>query len=251
MLDQHQDIEQPKRHRDRDKEVACHNSLRMVAQEGRPALITARSTRRSLGHVLADGTWRDMQTKFSRNSLAILSSPQSGFSVALRRINRRSSSGIRGRPGLDLQRQNRRQPARCQRINVSGRTTTRALRQSNSRESNASETRVAASMRLGLMPRPWYSASSRRRKRFSASTDRRGLTDSTTRPARSASNRRMIRTKTITLRSCHSSAKAAPRGQSSQDRIFAEGQAIRAARAAKISKRADPRLVIGPPVAFR
>jgi hypothetical protein len=47
--------------------------------------------------------------------LAIRSSPQSGFSLAMRRINWRSSSGIGGRPGLDLTRQNRRQPARCQR----------------------------------------------------------------------------------------------------------------------------------------
>lgn len=42
-------------------------------------------------------------------------------------------------------------------------------------------------------PRSWYSASSRRRKRFSASRDRRGLTDSATKPTRSACNRRMIR----------------------------------------------------------
>ena len=159
---------------------------------------------------------------FSSNSLAILSSPHSGFSMAIRRISWRSSSGIGGRPGLDLQRQNRRHPARCQRINVSGRTTTRASRQSKSRESNASDTRVAASTRLGFTPRSRYSASSRRRKRFSASKDRRGLTDSATRPARSASNRRTIRTKTITLRSCHGSPKAAPRGQPSRDRIFAE-----------------------------
>ena len=81
---------------------------------------------------------------FNSNSLAIRSSPQIGFSVAMRRISRRSSSGIGGRPGLDLMRQNRRQPARCQRISVSGRTTTRASRQSKSRESNASDTRVVA-----------------------------------------------------------------------------------------------------------
>jgi hypothetical protein len=95
------------------------------------------------------------------------------------------------------------------------------------RTTNASDTRVAALTRLGFTPRSWYSASSRRRKRFSAATDRRGLTNSTTRPARSASNRRTIRTKTITLRSCHSSAKAAPRGQFIQDRIFAEDTGYR------------------------
>jgi len=72
---------------------------------------------------------------FNSNSLAMRSSPQVGFSVAMRRISRRSSSGIGGRPGLDSTRQNR--------------------RQSKSRESNASDTRVVASMRLGLTPRSW------------------------------------------------------------------------------------------------
>ena len=82
---------------------------------------------------------------FSSNSLAIRSSPHSEFSVAIRRISWRSSRGIGGRPDLDLERQSRRHPARCQRINVSGRTTTRASRQSKSRESNARDTRVASS----------------------------------------------------------------------------------------------------------
>jgi hypothetical protein len=131
-----------------------------------------------------------------------------------------------GRPGLAFQRQNSRQPARCQRSNVSGRTTTRASRQSNSRERNASDTRVTASTRLGFTPRSVYSASSRRRKRFSASMDRRGLTESAIRPTKSASNRRKIRTKTITLQSCHSWAMAAPRGQSERDRVFAEHNVI-------------------------
>jgi hypothetical protein len=66
VLDQHQDIEKSESSRDRDKEIACHNFLGMVAQEGRPALITTRSTRRSLGHVLANCTWRDAQTKLQQ-----------------------------------------------------------------------------------------------------------------------------------------------------------------------------------------
>ena len=83
------------------------------------------------------------------------------------------------------------------RISVSGRTTTMASRQSKSRESNASDTRVAASTRLGL-------------------------SDNTTRPARSASNRRTIRANTIKPRSCHSSPKVPQRGQFVPDPIFAE-----------------------------
>ena len=42
---------------------------------------------------------------FTSNSLAIRSSPQSGFSVAIRRMSRCSSDGIRGRPALLFQRQ--------------------------------------------------------------------------------------------------------------------------------------------------
>jgi hypothetical protein len=45
------------------------------------------------------------------------------FSFAIRRISARSSAGIGGRPGRDLRRQNNFHPARCQRINVCGRTT--------------------------------------------------------------------------------------------------------------------------------
>ena len=52
----------------------------------------------------------------------------------MRRMRLRSSTGICGRPGLAFQRQNWGQPARGQRIIFSGRTTTRAPHQSNSRE---------------------------------------------------------------------------------------------------------------------
>jgi len=154
---------------------------------------------------------------FSSNSSGIRSSPQSGLSVARRWISWRSSSEIGGRPGLDVTRQNRRQPARCQRSSVSGRTTTRASRQSKSRDSNASDTRVAASTRLGLTPRSRYSASSRRRRRFFASTDRRGLSDSTMRPARSASKREPI--EPARSRHNHATAQRRPRDRVSSPRI--------------------------------
>jgi hypothetical protein len=57
---------------------------------------------------------------------------------------------------------------------------------------------------------------------FGEETDRRGLSDSATRPARSASNRRTIRANTITPRSCHGAARVPQRGQFVSDRIFAE-----------------------------
>ena len=56
-------------------------------------------------------------------------------------------------PGRDFNRQNSFQPARCQRIRVSGRTTTRLSRQSNNRDSKASAIRVAESIRRGFTPR--------------------------------------------------------------------------------------------------
>ena len=57
-----------------------------------------------------------------------------------------------------------RNPARCQRINVFGWTTTSASRQLNNLESKANVMRVAGSIRRGSTLRSWYSASCRRRK---------------------------------------------------------------------------------------
>ena len=68
---------------------------------------------------------------FTNNSFAIRSSPQSGFSVAIRRMSCRSSSGIGGRPALLFQRQKMRQPSRCPPMTVDGRTITIASRQLN------------------------------------------------------------------------------------------------------------------------
>jgi hypothetical protein len=96
------------------------------------------------------------------------SSPHDGFSRAMRRIRACNCLGIGGRPGRDFSRQKSFQPARCQRIIVSGRTTTRASRQSKSRESNASEIRVTGSTRRDLTLRSTYNASCRRRNKFSA-----------------------------------------------------------------------------------
>ena len=90
------------------------------------------------------------------------SSPHVGFSFPTRRIRSCTCPGIRGRPGRDFRRQNSRQPARCQRIIVSGRTTTtRASRHLKHRDSNASLTRVAGSMGRGFAPRSTYRASCR------------------------------------------------------------------------------------------
>jgi len=89
------------------------------------------------------------ELSFRRSSLAMRSSPQVGFSLPMRRIRVCTCAGIGGRPGRDFRRQNSRQPARCQRIIVSGRTTTRASRQLKNRQSNASVTRLTGSTRRG------------------------------------------------------------------------------------------------------
>ena len=53
--------------------------------------------------------------------MAIRSSPHVRFAAAIVAINCCTSAGTRGRPrDLDFQRQNRRNPFRCQRISVSG-----------------------------------------------------------------------------------------------------------------------------------
>ena len=153
---------------------------------------------------------------FTKSSLAMRSSPHKGFSFAIRRMSRRSSSGMGGRPGRDLQRQNSRQPARCQRTIVFGRTTITHDRQSHNRESQARLKRVAASMRRGFTPRSLKSASCRRKTRFSASIDRRDLAVSTSKPIKSPSRRRTMQAKAITPTSCHGfHARAQPQSRGS------------------------------------
>ena len=71
----------------------------------------------------------------------------------MRRIRSCTCFEIHSRPGRHVRRQNRRQPARCQRIIVAGRTTTRASRHLKNRDSNAKPTRsldrcTAASRRV-------------------------------------------------------------------------------------------------------
>ena len=105
---------------------------------------------------------------FTSSSLAMRSSPHSGFSCAILRINARNSTGFGGRPVLHLYRQKRRHPSRCQRKMVAGRTRITASRQSKSLVNSARLTRVNASTFRTLTPRSTYFASCRRRTRFSA-----------------------------------------------------------------------------------
>src|SRR5215831_15229469 len=102
---------------------------------------------------------------FSFNSLAMRSSPQVTFSAANCRINCRRFFGKPGLPvGFDFQRQNSRNPLRCQRMSVSAWTFTSAPRQGNMRLSVAITQRVESLARRGLTLRSWKSASCLRRK---------------------------------------------------------------------------------------
>ena len=107
----------------------------------------------------------------SQSSSVIRSSPQVRFSGAIWRINRLTSAASGGRPtGLDLQRQNRRNAARCQPINVAGLTMTNALRQSKKRASLDNTNRSAAVVGAAFFSRSWNKASCLRKNRFSAAS---------------------------------------------------------------------------------
>ena len=79
----------------------------------------------------------------------------------------RSSAGMAGRPARHFSRQKIRQPSRCQRTMVDGRTFTTDSRQSHSLVNSARLTRVAWSTRRGLTPLSMCRASCLRRTRFS------------------------------------------------------------------------------------
>jgi hypothetical protein len=86
---------------------------------------------------------------FTNNSLAIRSSPHTGFSQAILRIDTRNSTGILGRPARDFHLQNKLQPVHCHRIIVFGSTTNSAPRHSKNLARIAKLIRVAASILRG------------------------------------------------------------------------------------------------------
>src|SRR4029450_9214849 len=101
VLDHYEYVQHPERRCDCDEEVARENRLCMVLQEGRPALIARGGPGGHAGMFLTVlGETR--MPNFTNSSLAIRSSPHNGFSLAIRRMSRRSSNGMGGRPGRDL-----------------------------------------------------------------------------------------------------------------------------------------------------
>jgi hypothetical protein len=99
MLDNHENIQQSEGRGDRNEEVA-----RRWSPRGLPA--------GDFGMYFRTVRGETPIPNLTSHSLAMRSSPQSGFSVAIRRIRARSSSGIGGRPSLHFHRQKIRQPSR-------------------------------------------------------------------------------------------------------------------------------------------
>ena len=109
------------------------------------------------------------------------SSPQVTFAVAICMMSFCKSTETGGLPlGRDFHRQNKRKPFRCQRMTVSGFTTTRMSLQSNSLLSVTIVNRVALSVRRGVCSRSMKNVSCFRRKRFSCGKDTPGTEEVTT-----------------------------------------------------------------------
>ena len=158
------------------EKVARHDSLGVIAHEGKPAMARIGLSAGTLGHILTHRAGRNPDSQFQFNSLAICSSPQVGFSAAIFRINSWRLLGTAGLPaGLDFQRQNKRNPLRCHRFSVSDLTTTSAPRQSNSRLKCAISHLAESSARWGLTLRSWNIARCFRRNKFSATRAVRDL----------------------------------------------------------------------------
>jgi hypothetical protein len=174
VVHHYKDVDQAEGRSDGHEEVASDDGLSVIAQERGPTLIAAGLSRDRLGHVLANGAGRNTNSELQQQLVGDPFLTPGRFSGAMRRISRRKSAGIIGRPGLDLSRQNKRQPARCQRSTVCGRTTVRHDLQLHSRVHMARLRRVAASIRRGWTPRSWKSAICRRRIRVSATIAWRG-----------------------------------------------------------------------------
>ena len=191
MLDQHHHINQSKRRRDRHEEVTGDDRACVIVQKGRPALIAAWTTRRRLGHVLANGMRRnpdgDLEQEFIGDALLA--------------------------PGRVLPGHASNQWAECQRNGrvawarlvapqhaPSGAVPTDYRFRANDDQARAPIAQPgqqgeahAASMHRGFTPRSLKSRSRRRSARFSASSDRWELSASTATATTSASNRRTIR----------------------------------------------------------
>jgi hypothetical protein len=106
---------------DDDEEITRGDRPGVVPYECAPALCPLLRVPRNDGMYRRTVRGDTRMPSFSRSSLAMRSSPHVRFATAIVAISRCTSRAIAGRPGVrDFQRQNSRNPCRCQRISVSG-----------------------------------------------------------------------------------------------------------------------------------
>jgi hypothetical protein len=123
-----------------NEEVASYRLAGMIAEKGGPALVFRSERARRRLRYLPTVRGESRIWSFSKSSSAIRSSPQVGFSAAMRRIKPLTSADTCGRStGRDFQRQKRRKAARCQPIKVDGLTMTNALSPDSRRGSGKPE----------------------------------------------------------------------------------------------------------------
>ena len=168
-----EDVKELESRRDNGQEVGGDDRLRVISNECRPALrrmVRTAATVISIRHVLSHGTRRHADAELDEELMGdALFAPGHILEAAISKMSFLSSSGTGGRPlGRDFQRQNKRNPFRCQRMSVSGFTTMRAFFQSKILVSAAIVNRVALSVRRGACSRSTKKVSCFRRKRFSA-----------------------------------------------------------------------------------
>ena len=119
-------IEDPERDRRDDKKVDRRDAVGMIAEKRPPAL---RRGSRAPAHIPSNRRLSDLEPELEQLTVNVWV-PQSGFARLIAPIRVRSSAETFGLPtGLrDRQRQYARNPARCQRMIVSGLTIAMAPR---------------------------------------------------------------------------------------------------------------------------
>ena len=113
-------IENPERDRWKDKQVDCRDTVGMIEQKRPPAL---RRWQPAAAHIPSNRRLSDLEAELKQFAMNVWGA-QSGFARLISPMSVRSSAETFGLPIWlrDRQRQYARNPARCQRMIVSGLT---------------------------------------------------------------------------------------------------------------------------------
>ncbi len=175
MVDDEEAVEHTERNRWHGEEVHRRNGFPVVAQKCKPALGRRGIFRRSFhptGMVLSDTSKPSI-----RSSPWILGAPHVGFSTTMRKINSRTSFGVRLRPTCvrtpESSLQYARKPVRCQRTTVSGVTRMRDCFQADQPHRATTQKSLSKWPRLGRGCQRFRTTSCRRHARFSSRRLRR------------------------------------------------------------------------------